>query len=106
LKEHGIQIEKTCYCPHTAEEGCNCRKPKIYNIDKCVSEFNIDLRNSWVIGDHPSDIQLGMNAGCKTIYLCTGEGTYHFSELEQKKIAPTIIARDFLTAANKILESI
>lgn len=100
LREQGIRIEKTYFCPHIG--GCECRKPGIKYIEEIMSEFRIDLAKSWVIGDHPSDVLMGKNAGCKTAYLLTGHGTKHFQELESNKIEPTIIAPDFLSIARGI----
>jgi len=106
LLDNGIKIEKTYVCPHIADDGCNCRKPSTLNIEKCVKEYKIDLKNSWVIGDHPSDIQLGINAGCRTIYLCTGHGESHYHNLKERGIDPTYVCRDFYSAAEKILENL
>lgn len=58
-----IKITKVYYCPHTPDEGCACRKPKIGMFKKAQEEFDIDMKNSWMIGDKPSDIQAGYNAG-------------------------------------------
>ena len=102
LRENEIEIKKTYVCPHTPEENCACRKPSTVNIDKCVKEYNINLDLSWVIGDHPSDIQLGINAGCRTVYLCTSHGKQHFEELKEKDIDPTYLYHDFFSAARKI----
>ncbi|TFG02589.1 MAG: HAD family hydrolase [Promethearchaeota archaeon] len=104
LDKEGITIKQIFFCPHKPEEKCECRKPNTHFIDLSVNEYNIDLNNSWVIGDHPSDALLGINAGCNTVFLLTGHGTVHYDELKEKNINPTIIAEDFLTAAKKILE--
>ena len=106
LAKEGIQIKKTYFCPHKKEENCVCRKPKTKFINQAISEFNIDLKKSWMIGDHPSDVQLGTNAGCSTVFLLTGHGMEHYHELEEKKFNPTVVAEDFLTAAKKIKELI
>jgi len=98
LKEQGIKIEKTYFCPHYPKGSCDCRKPNIKFIKQAKEEFNIDLNNSWVIGDHPHDIELGKNAGCKTIYLLTGHGKKHKKDLEN----PDFIANNILEAANII----
>ena len=100
LKNQNIRIERTCFCPHIG--GCECKKPSTKFVEEIVSEHGINLPESWVIGDHPSDIIMGKSAGCKTAYLLTGHGTKHFQELENKKINPTIIAEDFLYAAKQI----
>jgi D-glycero-D-manno-heptose 1,7-bisphosphate phosphatase len=62
FKKNGITIEEVQYCPHAPEEKCNCRKPAIGMIDKIVSKYQIDLENSWLIGDKQSDIDLSHNA--------------------------------------------
>jgi len=101
LKKHKINIEKTYYCPHTPEEKCNCRKPKITFIKEAEREFQIDLKNSFVIGDHPSDIKLGKNLNCKTIYLLTGHGEKHKKELDTK---PDFITDNLTEASQWIMQ--
>ncbi len=105
LKNNNIKIIKTYFCPHKIEDKCICRKPNIKYINDIVSEYNIDLKNSWVIGDHPSDVQLGINAGSKTVYMLTGHGKEHQGDLKKKRIFPTFIAEDFLTAAKYIISN-
>jgi len=100
LKIENIKIEKTYFCPHI--KGCDCKKPSTKYIEEIASEYSINLQESWVIGDHPSDIVMGRNAGCKTVYLLTGHGRKHFDELKLKRINPTIISVDFLSAAKDI----
>ncbi|MFX1237171.1 MAG: D-glycero-alpha-D-manno-heptose-1,7-bisphosphate 7-phosphatase [Promethearchaeota archaeon] len=104
LERDGIAVEKTYYCPHIPEDNCSCRKPKTKFIKEAKEDFKIDLKQSWMIGDHPSDILLGINAGCKTTYVLTGHGEKHLQELKNRGIVPTIIARYFLEATYKIIE--
>ena len=59
-----------------------------------------------MIGGHPSDIQLGINAGIKTVLLLTGHGSEHTEELKERNIDPTYIAEDFLSAAKLIKGSL
>jgi D-glycero-D-manno-heptose 1,7-bisphosphate phosphatase len=100
LRKQNIEIGKTFFCPHVS--GCVCKKPSTKYLKEAESEFEINLTISWVIGDHPSDIIMGKNAGCKTVYLLTGHGKKHFKELEVKAITPDIIVSDFLSAAKQI----
>jgi len=100
LREQEITIEKTYFCPHTG--GCDCRKPSTKFIEDIVRKYRVDKAKSWVIGDHPSDVIMGITAGCGTVYLLTGHGKKHFQELESGRVKPTIIAPDFLTAARGI----
>lgn len=68
----GAKIDKIYYCPHSKADGCNCRKPNTGMIDRALSEMNIDISKSFVIGDTTMDVQLGKNAGCGTILVETG----------------------------------
>lgn len=104
LKENQIRIERTFYCPHTKEDNCECKKPKIKYIREIIDGWNVDINNSWVIGDHPSDILFGINAGSKTVYLISGHGKKHLHELEVEGIKPTMINSNFLNTAKKIIE--
>lgn len=67
-----ITITKVYHCPHSPEANCDCRKPKIAMFEKAQKEFDIDIQNSWMIGDKPSDIKAGQNAGIpNTIFVNT-----------------------------------
>ncbi|GAG56052.1 unnamed protein product [marine sediment metagenome] len=106
LKEENIEIRKTYFCPHIREDNCECRKPKTKFIDEIVKEFNINIKESWMFGDHPSDIQFGTNGGCRTVFLTTGHGESHIDDLKSLKIKPTIISNDFLSAVKELLNFI
>jgi len=105
LEEEQINILKTFFCPHLREDNCKCRKPKTKFIDEIIKEFNVDIKQSWMIGDHPSDIQFGINAGCRTVFLTTGHGDKHIDELESLGIKPTMICNNFLKASKQILKT-
>ena len=45
---------------------CDCRKPKPGMLLNAARNFNIDLSQSWMIGDGENDIKAGQNAGCQT----------------------------------------
>jgi len=105
LRKQKIEIIKTYFCPHLREDSCECRKPKTKYIEEIVKEFDIDINKSWMIGDHPSDIQFGINAGCRTIFLTTGHGYKHLDDLKSLGMTPTIISDNFLKAVKEILKS-
>ncbi|MFX1375669.1 MAG: D-glycero-alpha-D-manno-heptose-1,7-bisphosphate 7-phosphatase [Promethearchaeota archaeon] len=103
LNSENIEVLKTYFCPHLREDNCDCRKPKTKFITKIINDFNINIKESWMIGDHPSDIQFGLNAGCRTVFLTTGHGYEHIEELESLGIKPTIISDNFVDAAKQII---
>ena len=69
LSKRGIAIKEIFYCPHHPDEGCSCRKPNPGMIMKASKKYDIDLANSWMVGDKPSDIEAGMRAGIKNLVL-------------------------------------
>lgn len=77
LGKEGAYVNAIYYCPHHPDKGyvgeipelkiqCSCRKPKPGMILEAANAFNIDLQESWMIGDSQSDIQAGQAAGCCT----------------------------------------
>lgn len=100
LKKHNIKIEKTYVCPHKPEDNCECRKPKTKFLKDAAKEFDIDLKNSFMIGDKSIDVEMGHNAGCKSILVLTGNG---MKEKEHSKA--DCIAKDLLDAAEWIIKN-
>ncbi len=65
FNENNIKILKVYHCPHSPDENCDCRKPLPGMINQAISDFDIDLDKSWLIGDKISDIQTAINAKIK-----------------------------------------
>ncbi|HYG41061.1 MAG TPA: HAD family hydrolase [Cytophagales bacterium] len=82
LMEYRVAIDNFYYCPHYKEgniEGlnieCDCRKPLPGMLEKAAREHDIDLKQSWMIGDILNDVEAGNRAGCKTILINNGNET-------------------------------
>ena len=58
----GVEVSAVYYCPHLPEDECTCRKPAVGLVVTATDQLNIDLSQSWIIGDKDSDIELGVNA--------------------------------------------
>ncbi len=63
------QFDDIFFCPDLAETGSQRRKPKPGMILEAIDKWEIDVHNSWMIGDAPSDIEAGNKAGVKTIFI-------------------------------------
>jgi D,D-heptose 1,7-bisphosphate phosphatase len=68
----GFEITGFYYCPHL--EGCACRKPGTEMIERAVIEHDLDISQSFMIGDKEADIIAGKKAGLTTILVGTGYG--------------------------------
>jgi D-glycero-D-manno-heptose 1,7-bisphosphate phosphatase len=82
LRNFNVQLDDIYYCPHHPEgkikeyaTQCECRKPKPGLILQAAKKYNIDLNNSWMVGDILNDVEAGNAAGCKTILLDNGNET-------------------------------
>jgi D-glycero-D-manno-heptose 1,7-bisphosphate phosphatase len=77
LFSFGVRIDAFYLCPHHPEHGdgpCNCRKGEPGMLLQAARDHHIDLAASWMIGDKRSDIEAGLNAGCRSILVRTGYG--------------------------------
>jgi histidinol-phosphate phosphatase family protein len=76
LAKHGARVDAIYYCPHHPDDNCDCRKPKPKMILQAAIDLDIDLRQSYVIGDSEMDVELARQAGCKAgIRVGEPEGT-------------------------------
>ena len=80
LKAHGIKITDYLFCPHKNEDYCHCRKPRPGMILDLAKKHDIDLANSFILGDFDEDIEAGKNAGVKTILTLTNTQTHYINK--------------------------
>jgi len=80
LNKDGAALDGEYYCLHHPKSvvekyriACDCRKPLPGMLFKAAREKDIDLKQSWLIGDNLSDIQAGKAAGCRTILVSTSK---------------------------------
>ena len=69
LERYDTSFDGVYFCPHTPSENCECRKPKPGLIIQAVTDFKIDLSQSYMIGNSETDLQAARNAGCNGILL-------------------------------------
>ena len=101
----GFGFDKICICPHTHEEGCDCRKPNSTMIIECAKEFNINLNNTFVIGDRWSDMLAAENAGSRGILVKTGAGIEALEKYRNRWTKTEFIAENVLEAVIWILKN-
>lgn len=69
LEKEGAIIQEAVYCPHKPKAGCACRKPNSKLIVDLGKKYDIDLSQSYMVGDTDTDIIAGKKAGTKGVYL-------------------------------------
>ena len=93
-------IDAFYFCPHLPCDGCSCRKPNTGMIESAMADFDIDLQNSWMVGDKKIDVETGKLAGAQTALVLTGYGQQHQNILE---FTPNLIADNLAVAAVDIV---
>lgn len=110
LGREGAYVDDLFFCPHHPDKGyegeiaelkikCNCRKPNTEMIETAVHIHNIDLANSWIIGDTTVDIQMGKNAGLGTVLVLTGQA----GQDGKYDVEPDVVKDNLLDAVKFIL---
>jgi D-glycero-D-manno-heptose 1,7-bisphosphate phosphatase len=62
-------IDRFIVCFHDNDDNCDCRKPKPGMLKAGAAEFNVELSRSYMIGDRKTDVEAGLAAGCRTIFI-------------------------------------
>lgn len=101
LLKPAATLDGVYYCPHAPNEPCNCRKPLPQMGLDIIKKFNIDPKQSYMIGDKKSDVDFGRSIGMSSIMVLTANG-----RKQQKKYTNTLAANkiclDILGAAKYI----
>jgi D-glycero-D-manno-heptose 1,7-bisphosphate phosphatase len=80
FKSEQINILDVFHCPHLPSDFCECRKPKPGMLLTAKTKHNIDMNNSWMIGDKENDIKAANNAGImNTILVKSGHNVDEFN---------------------------
>ncbi|MDZ7763438.1 MAG: HAD-IIIA family hydrolase [Melioribacteraceae bacterium] len=110
LREQNTSIDVFYYCPFhpeiSGDEKAKCRKPSPAMIFKAADDYDIDLSNSYLIGDRATDIFCGLNAKVKSILLYTDELSDEINSLKNEGKSPNFVADDFLDAVEFIKKDI
>jgi D-glycero-D-manno-heptose 1,7-bisphosphate phosphatase len=89
FKKQGINISRVYHCPHHPDFSgeCECRKPKNGMILEAQKDFDIDLKNSVLVGDSESDIEAAISSNIQQTYLLSQKNvaTKAFKRVEKLK---------------------
>ena len=92
FSKNSVTILDIFHCPHLPNSNCDCRKPNPGMLIEAKYKHNIDMQNSWMIGDKESDVQAAISSGViNTILLESGhkinkaesQAKYIISSIEQ-----------------------
>lgn len=102
---------KVYYCPHSPDALVEkykiesvCRKPKLGMYEQAVKEFDIDISNSWAIGDKIRDLAICERTGCRGFLVEQNEKAEHINSIKNSVDKKIRYVRDLWEAANTIVE--
>jgi len=105
LEQEGAALDAIYFCPHHPDDRCRCRKPEVGMVERAVSELQLDLRRSYLIGDHARDIQLAHRVGAKAILLTSVLlDKQSLETLKVEQAMPDAVAKSMSEAVDWILE--
>ena len=105
LEQEDAALDAIYFCPHHPDDGCRCRKPNVGMVERAVSELQLDLRRSYLIGDHARDIQLAHKVGAKAILITTAlVDAQALDMLKIEQAMPDAVARSMAEAVDWILD--
>lgn len=107
----GAVIDRVYFSPYFSEAAVEKyrrnprdRKPGTGMLRRAAKEFNLDLEQSWMVGDRPGDIVAGHRAGCRTILVLTGCGRSSLERLLETGNVPDFLAENLRSASSLILD--
>ena len=104
LEQEDAALDAIYFCPHHPDDGCRCRKPNVGMVERAVSELQLDLRRSYLIGDHARDIQLANRVGAKAILLTSAlVDVQALDRLKAEQAMPDAVAKSMSEAVDWIL---
>lgn len=107
LEQEGAALDAIYFCPHHPDDGCRCRKPNVGMVERAASELQLNLRRSYLIGDHARDIQLAHRVGAKAILLTPAlVDTQALDMLKVERAMPDAVAKSMAEAVDWILEDV
>lgn len=103
LEKDEIKLTEIAYCPHHPDDRCECRKPSPYLVKRLADHYDIELAESYFIGDKICDVVTGKNAGCFSILLARRS---QLSSLRKREdwAEPDYITSDLYQAARWIVD--
>lgn len=108
VRELSGKIDKVYYCLHHPDsqvpalrKSCQCRKPEIGMLERAARDLHVRLDECYMIGDGIADLQAGLRAGCRTVFI--GRWKCEICQMvESNDVRPHLVATDLWEACQLI----
>ena len=104
VTRRGGRIRAIFHCPHHPDDRCACRKPEPGLILQARARFDLDLKQTVMIGDRATDIACGHRAGCAGAILVQSGRHDEGRRLRELGVQPDLVAADLAAAVRALGE--
>ena len=107
LQQGGARLDAIYYCPHHPDDQCGCRKPQIGMITRAVSDLDLDLARSYVVGDQTRDVELARRIGARSILVTTGPTSHQaLASMQAEGVSADYVSPSFDDAVNWVFADV
>jgi histidinol-phosphate phosphatase family protein len=82
LRAAGVELDGIYFCPHRPEDGCACRKPGTWLLERAAEDHLLELRGSFMVGDKLLDVETAHRARARGVLVRSGYGREEERRLE------------------------
>jgi len=97
LLQRYLQLDDIRMCPHDDDAHCACRKPRPGLLLDAARHWDINLAESYIVGDRWRDVEAGQRAGCQAVFV-------DYGYRERRPDAPYLRVRSLREAASWIIQ--
>ncbi len=100
MKSWGLNIfTAISFCPHTTQQKCKCRKPEPQMLIDLIAKYDIDPKESYMVGDKTADVWAGEKSGVTPVLL---QGQSKYLKGDEKLPKHTLLYENLLEFAQKL----
>ncbi len=105
LAAAGARVDAIYFCPHKAEDACECRKPHPGMLEAAAREHGLELERCILVGDRYADLEMAYRVGARGILVLTGYGRGEY-EIHHRAWSrqPDAVVEDLAAAVSLILK--
>ena len=107
IEKYGARVDAIYYCPHHPDDNCACRKPNTGLLEQAVKEWNINIKQSYFVGDKILDVEAANRIGCKAVLIPSSEPEIRlFENRDDYPGKIDFLGADFLSVARWVVEDV
>ncbi len=104
LAKDGARVDRIYVCPHHPDDHCACRKPKPTLYQRAIQDLGLSTEQCVIVGDKLTDLEPGVELGCRTVLVKTGYGAALAAQGENLSFHPDVILPDLSAVAEYVLQ--